>query len=186
MMIFFKFYLTVGVDVVSAADVWLPSPTHCWWRLVYVLAMPLPCRLSPWLHKGNSQNQKHIWKYHTSTQRPVFSTTTHHIGEGHQQQGASRSSYPTFSSPWSFVWAWTSAGASGARWPTMGEGQRWATPRLDRQPNLSHHQDFRGQRSCPQCTSGWRLMTLFKRRHLKRVNYRPETRGNISEILCCL
>ena len=102
------------------------------------------------------------------------------------KQGASRSSYPTFSSPWSFVWAWTSAGASGARWPTMGEEQRWATPRLDRQPNLSHHQDFRGQRSCPQCTSGWRLMTLFKRRHLKRVNYRPETRGNISEMLCCL
>ena len=65
------------------------------------------------------------------------------------KQGASRSSYPTFSSPWSFVWAWTSAGASGARWPTMGEGQRWATPRLDRQPNLSHHQDFSGQRSWP-------------------------------------
>ena len=83
---FFHKYLIVRVDVVSHVDVWLPSPTHGWWRLVHVLATPLPCRLSPWLHKGNSQNQKHIWKYHTSTQRPVFSPTTHHIGEGHQQQ----------------------------------------------------------------------------------------------------
>ena len=64
------FFINIRVDVVSDADVWSPSPTHCWWRLVHVLATPLPCRLSPWLHKGNSQNQKHIWKYHTSTQRP--------------------------------------------------------------------------------------------------------------------
>ena len=143
----YDFFITISLFVFMLFL--MPSPTHCWWRLVHVLATPLPCRLSPWLHKGNSQNQKHIWKYHTSTQRPVHSTTTHHIGEGHQQQGASRSSYPTFSSPWSFVWAWTSAGASGARWPTMGEGQLWATPRLDRQPYLSHHQDFRGQQSWP-------------------------------------
>ena len=48
--------------------------------------------------------------------------------------------------------------------------------------NAGQHQDLIVNLTCPtikilgvnradQCTSGWRLMTLFKRRHLKRVNF---------------